>query len=112
MTALILTVFLAPFAAQMASTFEDLAAELAETLAARLTPSEQINVIVAGGDAAETAQRRGIRDTIVGALRARGVRLTDTPEAATRVEVTCGANLCERACLAYVRKGDAWSISH
>jgi len=110
MTALILAVFLAPFAAQTASTFKDLAAELAETLAARLTPSEQINVIVAGGDAAETAQRREIRDTIVGALRARGVRLTDTPEAATRVEVTCGANLRERACLAEVRKGDAWDV--
>jgi hypothetical protein len=105
MTALMLTALLAPLGAQSASSFQDLAAELAETLAAGFTPSEQINVTVAGGDADGNARRREIRDTLVGALRARGIRVTEAPDAATRVDVTCGTNLRERACVAEVRRG-------
>lgn len=105
MTALMLTALLAPLVAQSASSPQDLAAELAERIAARLTPPQQIKVTVAGGDADGDAWRRAIRDTIVGALRARGIRVTEAADAATIVAVSCGANLRERACVAEVRQG-------
>jgi hypothetical protein len=105
MVSMLAIAMLAPLLAQLASSSNDLAIELAEKVAARVASSGQIVLTVAGGDADETAGRGELRDAIVAALRARNVRVIDAADAATRVDVACGVNLRERTCVAEIRKG-------
>jgi hypothetical protein len=108
--ALALTALAAAGVAQAAPAAQDLEAALAEKLAVRFAPAEQVSVNVLGGSADENARRREIRDAIVGALRSRGVAVSDRPDAATRVDITCGDNIRERNCVAEIRKRGAWDV--
>jgi hypothetical protein len=103
MTALLVLASVVALATQSpASRSVDLAAELAAKIAGRLAPSDLTTVSVVDSD--DVGSSDDVRHAIEAALRAKGVRTASGSQAATQVQVTCGSNLRERACIAEIRR--------
>jgi hypothetical protein len=95
--ALAVTLLLAPLSAQPRSPFQDLASELASTIASRLTAGEPVALLTAQLDLDD------VRVVVARTLAARGFRVGDRVDAvATSVRFACFENLRERGCIAEI----------
>lgn len=109
--AIVLAIAMLPrLLAQTASSSQELLIELAEKLAARVSPSNRISLNVTGRGDDGRANTIQLRAELVAALGARGVRVVDGSTDAVQVDVTCGTNLRERTCVADVRNGTARDV--
>jgi hypothetical protein len=98
-------------AAQPASRYQDLAAELAARIATTMAPADRAWLSVAMIDEASQGGADQLRGELAQALSARGVRLVESAESATVVvRASCHENLRERACVADIQKGTARQV--
>jgi len=81
--------------------------DLAGRIAGRLAPADVVAITINdGGD----ARSEELRDAISRAIRARGITIADATQATTHIDVSCGGNLREHACLAELRRASGSEI--
>jgi hypothetical protein len=104
---LLVLLLAAPHAAPPSSSFDDLVSDLAGRIAAALSRTESVHVVIAGDRSSEPAV--GVLD-ISKQLAARGIQVVEAASGATIVRIGCSANLRERVCLAEIKRPDGSQV--
>jgi hypothetical protein len=84
-----------------AQQLHEIARELAEKIAAKLTPDDRVDLAAGNGEASRSVER-----DVASLLRERGARLSGESQGTLRIRITCSDTTRDRVCVAELRRAD------